>query len=202
MVLNDGRIVGSLAGLLLVCGCASFHSNICNVSLGPAKGVVIQDGSCEYPGLVTLPDGNLLAADVCLGEFGPLIRTELSRDKGVTWESSTAIYVPGSIVALALLPNGTLLLTTSLVSGPVAMPIGVPTYMVGTIGAGDVIVWSAPVSVNTPGWPTGCWAVSPVVSLKSGSLLWPVWCLTDTTEKTGSSTVLLSTDGGVTGPSR
>jgi hypothetical protein len=72
--------------------------------------------------------------------------------------------------------------------------------MIGTIGTNDVITWSAPVSVNTPGWTAGCWAVSPVVNLGKGNLLWPVWCYTDATEETGSSTVLLSTDGGVTWP--
>jgi BNR repeat-like domain len=194
MTLKTYWIAALFIALLTVCGCESFHSNICNVSIGPTKGIVLQDNSCNYPGLVTLPDGNLLAANPCLG---PVLMTELSRDKGATWEPGTSINVNGSADAIALLPNGTLLLTTSLLGG---VPIGVPIYMIGTIGTNDLITWSAPVSVNTPGWTAGCWAVSPVVSLGNGALVWPVWCFTDATETTGSSTVLLSRDNGVTWP--
>ncbi len=194
MTLRAYWFAALLIASLTACGCESFHSNICNVSIGPTKGIILQDKSCEYPGLVTLPDGNLLAANPCLGS---VIMTELSRDKGATWEPSASININGSVDALALLPNGTLLLTTSLLGG---VPIGVPVYMIGTIGANDVIAWSEPVPVNTPGWTAGCWAVSPVISLRDGTLLWPVWCFTDATEAAGSSTVLLSRDGGVTWP--
>jgi hypothetical protein len=194
MTLKACWIAALFIASLTMCGCESFHSNICNVSIGPTKGIVLQGKSCDYPGLVTLPDGNLLAANPCLGS---IIMTELSRDKGATWEPGTSINVNGSVDAIALLPNGRLLLTTSLLGG---VPIGVPIYMFGTIGTNDVITWSAPVSVNTPRWTAGCWAVSPVVSLGNGALLWPVWCFTDATETTGSSTVLLSKDGGVTWP--
>jgi hypothetical protein len=194
VTLKANGITVLLIASLTVCGCKMFHSNICNVSIGPTKGIVVQDSSCSYPGLVTLPDGNLLAANTCVGS---LIMTELSRDKGATWEPNTSIKVNASVVAIALLPNGKLILTTSLLGG---VSIGVPIYMIGTIEANDVISWSAPVSVDTPGWSAGCWAVSPVVSLGNGGLLWPVWCFTDATQTVGSSTVLLSKDGGLTWP--
>jgi hypothetical protein len=43
--------------------------------------------------------------------------------------------------------------------------------------------------------------MSPVVYLGNGNLLWPVWCYNDPAgDLPGSSTVLLSTDGGLTWP--
>ncbi len=178
---------------LAVCGCVA--TSICNVSVGPTEGIVLHGINCAYPGLVKLPDGNLLSALACPG---PLISVELSTDKGVTWAPNSAIPINGSEDSLTLLPNGTLFLSTSIQpqSGP-----GEPTYLIGTIGPGDSITWSGPVSVSTPGWTKGCWAVSPLVHLTNGDLLWPVWCYSDATGALpGSSTVLLSSDGGKTWP--
>jgi hypothetical protein len=177
--------------LLTVCGCFSANF-ICNVSIGPTQGIVIHGvKDCAYPGLVTLPDGNLLTAYVCPG--GVFI-TQLSTNEGATWGSDSIVGFNG-LPSLALLQNGMLFLSTSVGD---ASGNGIPTYMIGSIGSGDIVTWSPPVSVSTPAWSYGCWGYSPVVQLINGNLLWPVWCYTDATQETGSSTVLLSTDGGVT----
>jgi hypothetical protein len=177
---------------LAVCGCFSGNF-ICNVSIGPTQGIVIHSSSfCAYPGLVTLPDGNLLAAFNC----SVSIMTQMSTDNGATWNSNTPIYSNGTAIALSRLPNGKLFLSTSLYS---SFGNAVPTYIIGTIESGDVITWSDPVSVSTPAW-ANCFAVSPVVQLVNGNLLWPVYCYNDTTGDLPSSTVLLSMDGGATWP--
>jgi hypothetical protein len=191
------------AALLVANGCTNnrFIGNN-NVSIGQTQGILIQSTSfCAYPGLVTLPDGNLLAAYQCNRST---VNTQLSKDQGATWSSNSAVYSAVSpyeldAVDLALLPNGKIFLGFGL--GPMPSWVGVPTYLIGTIGAGDRITWSAPKSVSTPGWTAGCWGVTPVVPLANGDLLWPVWCYNNTTGRLpGSSTVLLSTDGGLTWP--
>lgn len=191
------------AALLVASGCTINRIiNNDNVSIGQTQGILIHSTSfCAYPGLVTLPDGNLLAAYQCNRST---VNIKLSTDQGATWGSSSTVYSAVSpyeldAVDLAVLPNGKLFLGFGL--GPLPSWIGVPTYMIGTIGAGDGITWSAPKSVRTPGWTAGCWGVTPVVPLANGDLLWPVWCYNNTTGGLpGSSTVLLSTDGGLTWP--
>lgn len=178
-----------------MCGCDGFFSNICNVSIGPTQGIVLHGVDCAYPGLVTLPDGNLLTALACPGQT---IDTELSTDKGVTWKPNSTISINGTADALALLPNGELFLSTSQWD---ASGNGLPTYLIGTLGAGDLVSWSAPVAVRIPGWTMGCYAVSPVVQLANGNLLWPVYCNNNATGNSPcSSLILLSMDGGVTWP--
>lgn len=178
---------------VLLGGCGTTAGG-CNVILGPTQGIVVHGVNCEYPGLVTLPDGALLTAYTCPGST---IVTQISRDQGATWTPAGVIHFAGSAEALALLPGGRLILTTSLNAG------GVPTYMMGTIGAGDGITWGAPTAVPTAAWTKGCWAVSPVVALADGTLLWPVWCYSNTTGGLpGTSTVLLSNDGGTTWPTQ
>lgn len=177
---------------LAVCGCLS-GNHICNVSIGSTQSAISRGNACMQPGLVTLPDGNLLTTLNC----SESVMTQMSTDNGVTWNSNTPINSSGGI-GLSLLPNGKLFLGTNLSreSGN-----SILAYMIGTIGTGDVITWSAPVSVSTPGSIYSCWAASPVVHLGNGILLWPVWCYNDPTGNLpGSSTVLLSTDGGATWP--
>jgi hypothetical protein len=194
---------------LAVCGCNSLTSinfpdasNGCNVSIGQTQGIISHhcSGYCSTPGLVTLPDGNLLTAY----EQNIRITTHLSIDGGATWGLGSTVYtvanpyITEGYPNVTLLPNGTLFLGFS----PVLPPWnGVPTYMIGTIGAGDVITWSAPVSISTPRWTAGCWA-SPVVNLANGNLLWPVWCYNNKRKQASSSTVMLSTDGGLTWPTQ
>jgi hypothetical protein len=73
--------------------------------------------------------------------------------------------------------------------------------VLGTIVANDLIQWSNPVLVETPGWTAGCWGVSPLIRAATGDLLWPVWCYSNATgELPGTSTVLVSKDGGITWP--
>lgn len=210
--ITDGQGVVSYIALLVVVlamsGCVSIRqffppaSNGCNVSIGPTQGIVVHDVPfCAYPGLVKLPDGNLLAAYECnLNK----INTELSANGGATWGSRATVYSTISnyyldAVNLALLPNGTVFLGFGLAPG--SSWIGVPTYMIGTIGVGDAITWSAPVSVSTPGWTKGCFGITPVVQLANGNLLWPVWCYNNTSSGfPASSTVMLSMDGGFTWP--
>ena len=181
---------------LAVCGCLSEYF-ICNVSLGSTQGAIFRGKYCRQPGLVTLPDGNLLTAFNC----DTSIMTQMSKDSGSTWSSGIQVDTGGmypSEVSLSLLHNGKLFLSTNLrqASGEFIV-----VYMIGTIGTGDVITWDAPVPVSTPGSIYSCWAVSPVVYLGNGSLLWPVWCYNDPAGiLPSSSTVLLSTDGGVTWP--
>ena len=181
---------------LAVCGCESGNL-ICNVSIGSTQSAISRGTPCMEPGLVTLPDGNLLAAFNCTMS----IMTQMSKDSGSTWSSSIQVDTGGinpSEVSLSLLHDGKLFLSTNLLP---ASGNSMVVYMIGTIGTGDVITWSAPVSVSTPGSIYSCWAVSPVVYLGNGNLLWPVWCYNDLAGNLpGSSTVLLSTDGGVTWP--
>ncbi len=176
---------------LTVCGC--FNANfICNVSIGPTQGIVIHGvKDCAYPSLVTLPDGNLLTAYACPGE---MFVTQLSTNEGATWGSDFIVGFNG-VPSMTLLQNGKLFLSSSVGD---ASGIGVPTYMIGSIGAGDIVTWSPPVSVNPPSWANGCWGYTRVVQLINGNLLWPMWCYTDATQQILSSTVLLSADGGVT----
>jgi hypothetical protein len=189
--------------LLVASGCM-INRIICNdnVSIGQTQGILVHSTSfCAYPGLITLPDGNLLAAYQC---NRLTVNTQLSTDQGVTWGSSSTVYSTVSpyeldAVDLALLPNGKIFLGFGL--GPLPSWIGVPTYVIGTIGASDGITWSTPMSVRTPEWTAGCWGVTPVVQLANGDLLWPVWCYNNTTGSLpASSTVMLSTDGGLTWP--
>ena len=170
-------------------GCGN---NICNVSIGSAKSAISRGNLCMQPGLVMLPDGNLLAAFNCT----TWIMTQMSADNGVTWSPNTSIQLNSTAIALSLLPNGTVFLSTSLYSSTGG---GVPTYIIGTIGSGDVMKWGSPVSVGTPAWAMGCFAVSPVVQLRNGSLLWPVYCSNNPINGfPSSSTVLLSLNGGRT----
>jgi len=124
--------------------------------------------------------------------------TQMSSDNGVTWNPNSPILLSGTVIALSLLPTGEVFLTTSLTD---SSGIGFPAYIIGTIGPGDVITWDDPVVISTPGWTAGCWGVSPVVRLANGDLLWPVWCSNNETgDLPGSSTVMLSADGGLTWP--
>lgn len=187
------------SAFLLMCGCdGTFANNRCNVSLGPGQGLLkYNSNNCIQPGLVVLPDGNLLAAYQC--NF-TAVTTQLSLDQGATWGSENTFPIETNYLALSLLPNGKLFLSTS-TFGRVPLPF----YMIGTIGQGDAISWGPPVFVSTPDWKNGCMAGSPVVRLSNGNLLWPLACLSDNDETSGlpnSSTVLLSADGGVTWPTQ
>lgn len=169
-------------------------NTVCNVSIGSRRGVVGQGLWCKFPGLLTLPDGALLAAYTC---STATIVTKISTDQGRTWMPAGDIHFPATADAMAMLPNGKIFLSTSQAGA------GYPTYILGTIEAGDQITWESPVRVATPGWSKGCWAVSPVVKLADGTLLWPVWCYSNTTGKLpGTSTVLLSSDGGKSWPTQ
>jgi len=170
------------------------------VQLGPTKGIVNHGlGFCAYPGLVTLPDGNLLTVFAC---NQITIRTQLSTDLGATWQPNTIAYTASGrtldTLGMALLSNGKLMLVFG--EFQQATGLGNPVYMIGTIGPGDAVTWSAPVAVPTPSQWASCWAPSPVVQLSNGTILWPVWCQ----HSTGyySSTVLISTDGGATWPTQ
>jgi hypothetical protein len=182
--------------LLAACGCgAQLVDPICNVSIGSVQSTIAKNSDCLFPALVTLPDGHLIAAEECNGA----IMTQMSTDKGVTWKPNAPVYFenyPASVFAISLLANGKLFLGTS-----VTASVGIPAYVLGTIGTGDVIQWSKPVLIETPGYIAGCWGVSPLVRAANGDLLWPVWCYNNTTGKLpGTSTVLVSKDGGVTWP--
>src|ERR1017187_7076479 len=64
-MLKPGAII---VMLLVMCGCGSNLTNLtCNVTIGPTQGIINHDSTqeCINPGLVTLPDGNLLAAFYC-----------------------------------------------------------------------------------------------------------------------------------------
>lgn len=182
--------------LIAACGCgAQLVDPICNISMGPVKSTIAKNSNCLFPALVTLPDGNLLAAEECNGA----IATHLSTDKGITWKPNAPISFPGypaSVFSLSMLPNGKLFLGTS-----VSASVGIPAYVIGTISTGDWIQWSNLVLVQTPGYTAGCWGVSPLVRAANKDLLWPVWCYDNTTGKLpGTSTVLVSKDEGVTWP--
>jgi len=188
--------IGLLVSLLVVNGCNNQDANsICSVSLGTIQGTISDSSTfCAYPGLVTLPDGNLLTGYSCPGG---IVVFKLSRDKGATWEDHSAMTLKGS-PSLTVLPNHKIALSTTLKAGS---GYNQPVYMVGTIGDGDQITWGDPVIIATPGWTKGCVAPSPAVQLKDGELLVPVWCLSNTTGGLpGSSTVMLSADGGLTWP--
>ena len=192
-------VIGLSAAFLLMCGCdGTFVNHRCNVSFGPTQGILIHNSNnCIQPGLVVLPDGNLLAAYQC--DFTTLT-TQLSSDNGATWGSANTFPLGSNYVALSLLPNGNLFLSTSKFDR-----VPLPFYMIGTIGHGDAISWGPPVFVSTPTWKNGCMAGSPVVRLSNGNLLWPLACLSDNDESAGlpnSSTVLLSADGGLTWPTQ
>jgi len=195
MVKASSLVAALFVMSLALCGCNDMSVNlICNVSIGPTQSAISRGNACMQPGLVTLTDGNLLVALNCPWQ----IVTQMSTDKGATWNSNTPIDLKGNAPALFLLPNGKLFLSTSLYN---SSRIGVPTYITGTIGPGDVITWTDPVAISTPGWTAGCWGYSPVVQLVNGDLLWPVWCYNNTTGGLpASSTVMLSTDGGLTWP--
>lgn len=199
----------TLLAIILIFGLAGCGNgnHICNVSLGSTQGVIFHDNHnhCAYPGLLTLPDGNLLAAYSCesgVGAdgnlYGPRIELQTSTDNGASWYPNTPVFFSATVVSLSLLSNGTIFLSTS--TDPTLGP-GVPTYFIGNIGSGDAVTWSDPVFVSTTGWNWGCWAVSPLVQSANGDLLWPVWCYSDITGGLpGSSTVLISKDGGATWP--
>jgi hypothetical protein len=170
------------------------------VQIGPTKGIVNHGlGFCAYPGLVTLPDGNLITGYSC---NGATLRTQLSSSQGVTWQPDVTILKPSDYsvdsVGLTLLSNRTIFLAFDQ-KNPVSGS-GNPAYMTGTIGPGDAVTWSAPVAVPTPSQWASCWAAGPVVQLSNGTILWPVWCQ----HSVGyySSTVLISTDGGTTWPTQ
>jgi hypothetical protein len=198
MVKASSLVAALFVMSLALCGCNDMSVNlICNVSIGPTQSAISRGNACMQPGLVTLTDGNLLVALNCATS----ITTQMSKDSGSTWSPSVQVDTGGinpSVVSLSLLHDGKLFLSTNLLP---ASGSSIVAYMIGTIGAGDVITWSAPVSVSTPGSIYSCWAVSPVVYLGNGNLLWPVWCNNDPAGNLpGSSTVLLSTDGGATWP--
>jgi len=194
-------VIGCVCSIASLCGCGNNLANLtCNVSIGPTQDIINHDSTsgCINPGLATLPDGNLLAAFYCVGNGS--IMTQLSTDRGSTWSSGIQVNtgINASVVSLSLLHDGKLFLSTNLLPASGNNKLA---YMIGTIGTGDVITWSAPVSVSTPGSIYSCWAVSPVVYLGNGNLLWPVWCYNDPAGNLpGSSTVLMSTDSGVTWP--
>src|SRR5215469_5484447 len=180
--------------ILLACGCAVHLDPLCNVSIGSTHVSLAKNSDCMLPGLVTFPDGNLLAAEECDGA----VMTQMSADNGMTWKPNTPMFFQplASTVALSMLPSGKLFLSTSESSS-----VGVPAYAIGTIGPGHPRQLCPPVTIKTPGWTAGCWAVSPLVSAANGNLLWPVWCYNNKTRGLpGTSTVLVSADGGVTWP--
>lgn len=206
MLTRVSILISALFLVAIMSGCTS--NNICNVSVASIKGTVFHDNHnhCAYPGLVTLPDGNLLAAFSCHSGtdesgniVGPMIRTAVSLDNGANWQASTPVHFSDSTtMALSVLPNGKLFLSTSTAAAP--RP-GIPIYFMGTIGDGDQVSWSAPTYVHVQGWKNGCWAVSPLVQMANGNLLWPIWCYSNKTGSLpGSSMVLISADGGLTWP--
>jgi hypothetical protein len=79
------------AALLVASGCTSNRIiSSDNVSIGQTEGILIHSTSfCAYPGLVTLPNGNLLAAYQC---NRLTVNTQLSKDQGATWISSSTVY--------------------------------------------------------------------------------------------------------------
>lgn len=179
---------------LVVTGCLSASINYtCNLTISTIKAVVLHGENCAYPGLVRLPNNALLAAYSCGS-----IKTSISYDNGATWTSLGSVDFPNaSVLSLSLLPDGDIFLSTSY--NP-SSGIGVPAYVLGQISSKDgSISWGNPILVNTPNWANGCWAVSPLINLGSNRLLWPVWCYSNSSSSEyGSSTVLVSTDGGKT----
>jgi hypothetical protein len=186
---------GLSVAILTGCGYSKIDENhTCNVSLGPARGSLTHNAdACIQPGLVVLPDGNLLAAYPCKATT---LTTQLSLDNGATWGSTTTFKLGSNFVALSLLPNGKLFLSSS-------NHVQMPFYMIGTIGHDDAISWGPIVYVSTPKWKKGCLAGAPVVTLANGTLLWPLSCNDNITgDYPNSSTILLSTDGGSTWPTQ
>jgi hypothetical protein len=155
-------------------------------------------GVSIWPGLVTLPDGNLLA--IYMRGGGLAVNTSLSADHGATWQRPASLALPAGYnslyASLTLLSNGKLFLAWSFEN--VSTHHGNPIYSVGTIGAGDAIRWGAPVSIPTGG-QNYCWEPSPVVQLSSTKLLLPIWCYSNSTaEAPYTSGAVLSNDLGVT----
>ena len=204
MIKRSPVVLGLIILSLAMGGCAD-QNNICNVSLGSTKGTIFQQNHnhCAYPGLVTLPDGNLLVAYSCnpgISADGNLyphrIETQISTDNGANWHPGTPVIINATVVSMTMLRNGTVFLSTS--TGAVPKP-GIPAYFTGTIGTDDQITWSAPTYISVRGWTKGCWAVSPLVQLANGNLLWPVWCYSNSTGTLpGTSMVLISSDDGIT----
>ena len=163
-----------------------------NISTVSSIGVSI------WPGLVTLPDGNLLA--IYMRGGGLAVNTSLSTDHGATWQRPASLTLPARYnslyTSLTLLSNGKLFLVWGLEN--VSTHHGNPSYSIGTIGAGDAIDWGAPVSIPTGG-KNYCWVPSPVVQPSGTKLLLPLWCYSNSTaEAPYTSGVVISNDLGVT----
>lgn len=180
---------GFLIGSMLMCSCSSYDL-ICNMSIGSVQSPILHQNNCAYPGLTSLPDGGMLVAYACPGG---VIGTQISTDNGLTWVPNTPVPVNGP-ASLTLLPDGEIFLSTSVTS---ASGIGTPAFSIGTISKGGALSWSGLSLINVLGWTHGCWAMSPVISLQNGRLLWPVWCYSSSLSGwPGSSLVLISDDGG------
>lgn len=154
-------------------------------------------GACRNPGLVTLPDGNLLTSYEC---DGSAILTQLSLDKGTTWSAPVSVYVPPAgysvgLTNLTLLNSNEIWLTFDNSS---SVGLNQLTYMRGTIGNGDAVSWGAPLTVeySNSSWPGSCWSGGPLVQLPDDTLLLPTYCNLGSSAYL-SSTVLRSSDGGV-----
>lgn len=169
-----------------------------NVTLGTVQGVLNHsDAACAYPGLITLPDGNLLASYDCDHTD---VFTQLSTDSGRTWSAPVNAYTgpAGSLdlTNLTLLNFGEVWLTFDYA------PAGGLNVLMGLSGlpnAADEITWSKQfvVDYDSSLWTASCNIGGPVVQLRNGDLLLPSFC-GQSPLVNYSSTVFRSTDGGTT----
>jgi hypothetical protein len=122
------------------------------------------------PGGTTLPDGNLI---VSWGiSSGVYIQIGTVSSGVVTgWESPISVPSPSGYTFVYFsesIWDGQLFVTTSLSNNSTGHIS--PAYMIGTIGAGDVITFAAPVAISISGL-NYCYSPSPAALLASGKIL-------------------------------
>jgi hypothetical protein len=169
-----------------------------NVTLGTVQGVLNHsDAANIHPGLITLPDGNLLASYDCDHTY---VFTQLSTDSGRTWSAPVNAYT-GSTGSLDL-TNLTMLMFGEVWLTFDYTPAGGLNVLMGLSGfpnAADGITWSRQfvVDYDSSLWTEGCNSGGPVVQLHNGDLLLPAFC-GQSPSTNYSSTVFRSTDWGTT----
>jgi BNR repeat-like domain len=169
-----------------------------NVTLGTVQGVLNHsDAANLHPGLITLPDGNLLAS---YDSDHTDVFTQLSTDSGRTWSAPVNAYTGpvGSLdlTNLSMLNFGEVWLTfDETPAGGLNILMGLS----GSLNATDDITWSKQfvVDYDSSLWTASCNSGGPVVQLRNGDLLFPAYC-GQSPLINYSSTVFRSTDSGTT----
>jgi len=167
----------------------------------------------RFPGAAKLADGTIVVAyyeGPSHGATNGLIKLVRSTDDGLTWSSPILVtdqtHDPRG-PQLTALSDGTLLLTYFYMEWTATPYVAHGTFVMRSTDGG--LTWSSPSAVASqmtcacgPVWPdsyAGGWNAGkgPIVELASGDLLIPLYGTT-TTDSRIRSTVVRSTDGGLT----